>query len=147
MSATEIELEPANPPIDPVPAIVPTQIVGTPIIDNTLVRQVFNKVVESIHTRKFDASTAIRMILTVMAAAEKVKNLTGAQKKELVVDVIDMIINDSGLVKPEDREIMSMLIQQVGPSVIEVAIDASHGIGNLNIGKIKKFFKKLCSCQ
>ena len=106
----------------------------------TLVEQVYKQVVRSIRKRKISVGDISLLVVNVMGAVEKLRYLSGQEKKELVVEVVDMIVEN--FVGEEDKDAVSLAVRTILPSLIDTVVQVSKGLGNLN----KKSLKKMFSC-
>lgn len=107
---------------------------------------------ELVFNTKLDESIIFRMIIRMMELVERYTNLSGQQKKEMVIKTFKRIVDEES--KKLNNENLKLLIKMISGSVIENMIDmivsASKRELNLNkksgLGKISLFFKSLCSC-
>jgi hypothetical protein len=102
--------------------------------------------VKSIHHEKITALNVIYITTELMQLVQKYKELTGTQKKLMVVNVIKKLIN-SQVDCPEDRLALTIIVDTTLPIVIDNLIDAMKGNLKFDKDKTVSFFKKyLCCC-
>ena len=91
--------------------------------------------------------TNIIVIATeLIQIVEKYKDLTGPQKKMLVVNVIKKIVN-AQTISQETRTVLNTIIEFTLPTVIDNLINAINGNIKFNKEKVQSFFKKyICCC-
>lgn len=93
---------------------------------------VFENIKASIVGKSFNVTTFMLLIPRCMEAVEDFPELTGAEKKALVLDVLSKLIDEIPL-KDEDRALLKTLILNVIPTVIDTVVASSLGQFALNI--------------
>lgn len=114
------------------------------------VDKIFNtskKTIGNITDKKLDLGLVIQWGSIIMQAVEKYPELSGADKKDLVIIVLKRLVEEFDIGESEG-EIIDILIDNAMPIVIDLVVSASKGELGLNkiSMKIKKFFKKICKC-
>jgi len=74
------------------------------------------------------------LILKLMNEANKLKNMTGSDKKKLVIDILRVTIEEA-----VSDDILEMVLKEMVPVLIDKFIDISKGVD------LKKF-KSWCVC-
>lgn len=108
----------------------------------------FDQAQKIVEKRGLNMKNIVFIVTHLMQVVEKMEGLSGPDKKELVIDVIDKIIEISDL----DDELKSSLqtfIDSTLPSTIEVIVSASKN--QLNLNKVVKRGSKIldamkCKC-
>ena len=100
---------------------------------------------KSVHTSKITPSNIIIITTEIIQTVEKYNNLTGVQKKMVVINVIKKLVNTQ-FDTDEDKKAMNIIIDLTLPSIIDNLISAINGDFKFNKEKVNSFFKKLCCC-
>lgn len=104
--------------------------------------RLYGEVKKIIGNQKLNRSNIVVILLSLMQSVENYKNLTGLQKKTLILDTLNNVIND---IIDDEQEAMELklLVQLTLPSVIDTFIS----IDKKKIAiKIKKGCKSIFSC-
>jgi hypothetical protein len=101
--------------------------------------------VKSVHTSKINPSNIIIIATEIIQIVEKYDNLTGVQKKMVVISVIKKLVNTQ-FDTNDDKKAMNLIIDLTLPTVIDNLISAINGDLKFNKEKVKSFFKKLWCC-
>ncbi len=110
---------------EPLPEIVPQN--GSVAVTQTLLDSAYTQVMATIHKGTLDPSDLILLTATAMQFAQSQKQLSGQQKKELVISVINQIIDGSGLVAPEAQAACHLLVSTTLSMTIDTIVSASQG--------------------
>jgi len=89
----------------------------------TDVEKIFNVIVKMYETMKVDNNSMVFLIMKIMELAEKTKE-AGIVKKQMTIDVLNMIVDKTDLVEQEQKESFKMLINLTAPSIIDGLISA-----------------------
>jgi hypothetical protein len=111
---------------------------------STLFDDVYANVYKTIKKKSVDSGDIIRIVASAMVVVQKYPELDGATKKQLVIDVLSKIVDDSGLVKDEDKEACHLLIQVTVPVVIDTIVSAYNH--EIDLKKVKSCFAKCFGC-
>ena len=102
--------------------------------------KIYNEVLEGIHTKSVDPSDLVVISTSAMQIVQKYPNLTGSDKKRLVIDVMSKLVSESDLVSEEQQEDAQAFLQHALPNMIDTVVNAyQHKI------KLKKVGQK-CGC-
>ena len=102
--------------------------------------------IKAIHSERVTAVNVVLIATELMMVVEKYKNLTGKQKKMLVVNVIKKLVN-SQVDTLEERNALNIIIDFTLPIVIDNLVSAVNGQFTFNKEKTVTFFKKyICCC-
>jgi hypothetical protein len=94
--------------------------------------QNFLKLTQKVGFIKLDKNNIIQSLHSIMEAVEVIdKNLKGSNKKDLAIKTIKWLVDVQPNLSPDEKLILSTLIDQVVPPAIDVIIDVSKGISNL----------------
>ncbi len=99
-----------------------------------------------VHHEKITPTNIIVIATELMQIVEKYKELTGPQKKMLVINVIKKVVN-SQVDSEETRNALNTIIDFTLPAVIDNLVSAINGEIKFNKEKVQSFFKKyICCC-
>jgi len=96
--------------------------------------QIYDAVKASIGARRVTVASVTIMITTAMVEVERIKTLTGPEKKELVLHAIGRLVDEIPAAQ-EDRAAIKSAVTLFGPSIIDTIIAASKGQFVLNVGQ------------
>ena len=101
----------------------------------------YQKLENMMENKTFDSTTIVSIIIELMQFVENYKDLSGKEKKDLVLYVLDLFIIDN--MTEEEANKIKLFIQATLPSLIDtiVSIDKKE----LQI-KASRSFKKILSC-
>lgn len=102
----------------------------------------YNEIKDVIKNGELTRSNVVFILLTLMKSVEKFKNITGIQKKAIVLDVLNTFIDENISDLTEASE-LKLLVQLTIPSLIDtlVSIDTKE----IKI-KLKKSCKSILWC-
>jgi hypothetical protein len=107
-----------------------------------ITNEIYNHIT-SIHQDKITAINIVAITSELIQLVEKYKNLTGMQKKNLVINIIKKIINN-GSYTDEEKVILNVIVQNTLPTIIDGFIDAINGLFNFTKNNVK--YNKLLCC-
>lgn len=89
----------------------------------TDVEKIFNVVVKIFSTMKVDNNSMVFLIMKIMELAEKTDE-AGIVKKQMVIDVLNMIVDKTDFVEHEQKDSFRMLINLTAPGIIDGLVSA-----------------------
>lgn len=100
--------------------------------------------VRGVYDERASVSSLIKMVTIAMKLVDGYKDLTGAQKKQIVTSIISRISTE--LVKDEKTSSeVKLFIETILPTMIDVIIDAARGeLGQALKARAEGWRKKLC---
>ena len=101
--------------------------------------------VKSIHSEKVTPTNIVLIATELIQLVEKYKQLTGIQKRTLVINVIKKLVN-SQIDTEEDKKAMNLIIDLTLPSVLDNLVNAINGNLKFDREKAKSFFRKYFCC-
>lgn len=107
----------------------------------TLFDEIYSKVLKMIKTKSVNASDLVTITTYAMMVVQKYPGLTGPEKKQTVTDVVIKIVNESGLLNPEDQAAANMFIE----ITLTIIIDTIKSAYNHDFD-LKKIKANWCSC-
>lgn len=107
---------------------------------DTRILEVYNSLKVKALIKKVTVTDVLYIIVEAMILIEKIRGLTGSQKKEFVISIVTKLCKDQGISGPEVETVINI----VAPIFIELIISATNGLMNLNKEKIKGCFTKCC---
>ena len=105
----------------------------------------YNIVKNFIKDDSINVNNLLDLAVTGMEAVEDITTLSGSEKKELVIMVIQKLIKESDILDDDKKSLLGT-ITDIIPKAIDIIIQISKGKTNLNKGidAIKKV--KFCCC-
>jgi hypothetical protein len=127
--------------------IVKTDIVETNNSSNVLLNNLeeLYKYIKTIHENRITTLNIILITSELIQIVEKYKNLTGSQKKMLVINVLKKIINEQ-VTSEEEKLALNLIINNVVPQTIDGFVDAINGVVKFTKNIKPNFFKKIFCC-
>jgi hypothetical protein len=114
------------------------------MVDTQYIESVFQEIKTLFQNETLDSSNLITLAVRAMELVEKIPNLTGSDKKKIVIQVVKLMVEETDLSK-KDKNNLGLIIDTTLPITIDLVIAASRGFLDLNTFKIK--MKKLCKCS
>ena len=108
----------------------------------SVVDNLYEEVKDIIKDRVITPENIIQVVITCMKLVEQNKNLSGSQKKVIVLRVVELLINDI-ICDDDTRKNLEMVVTTVLPNLIDVM--KSLDIGKISI-KIKKKWNEIFTC-
>ena len=110
------------------------------------------KYVKSTSSGKITSLNIIMILNNLMQIVEKYNNLTGGQKKMLILDTLKLVINEQYDNSPEsliEKQILFMIIDNTMPYIIDTIVSSING--DIKFAKknesISSLFKNLFCCK
>lgn len=116
---------------------------GNSLLDK--MEQLYNYVKKTLGAQKINATSIIIITNNLMQIVEKYNDLSGNQKKMLVIDTIKRIINETINDELEKTNLL-LIVDLTLPKVIDTIISAINGDLKFNVNKVKNSFQKLFFC-
>jgi hypothetical protein len=101
--------------------------------------------IKTVHDKKITPLNVVVIATELMQIVEKYNNLTGVQKKMLVINVIKKVVNNQ-VDSPEEKAAINLIIDVTLPIVIDNLVSAMNGTLTFNKEKAISFFKKIFFC-
>lgn len=92
-----------------------------------------------------DENNIVEYIIRIMSLVEQQKNLTGIEKKAVVIEILLRLVDSYDKLSEESKQKLKLIIRTIAPSIIESIIAASKGLIAVN-KKIEESSKKCCFC-
>lgn len=99
-----------------------------------LVNQGYDAIQHLFKSGKFNIVTVTPAVAILMKLMETYPNLSGIEKKRLVIAVLQKAVDESDF-SDEEKAISKLVIEQIVPDVIDLVVSAAKGNLNLNIKK------------
>lgn len=109
------------------------------------IEQLVNYIKSTIGDEKINATNIIIISTNLMHIVEQYKDLTGFQKKMLILDTIKKIINQN-VSDVQERMSLMMIVDMTLPQVLDTLVSAVNGNIKFEKDKIVSCFKKLFCC-
>nr|QBK86362.1 MAG: uncharacterized protein LCMAC102_01570 [Marseillevirus LCMAC102] len=108
--------------------------------------EIYSKVLKTIKTKNIQVSDLVIIATSAMTIVQKYPILTGTEKKTLVIDIIQKIINKTDLLPENQKQPASFFIEFTLPTLIDTIVSAyNHDIDlkKLGVGCLKCIFKRI----
>lgn len=102
------------------------------------------KHITSIHKENITPSNIVILATELIQLVEKYQNLTGNQKKMLVINIIKKYVNEQNG-SEDDKKALNLIIDLTLPNIIDNLIKAING--EINFNRAKSFFSKFICCK
>ena len=80
-------------------------------------------------------------VMELIETMKEIKEMKGAQKKELCMDCLHWLVDHSSDLSEEDKQTLHTLVDNVAPSAIDLLVAVSKGMTDLVVNKLEK-----CDC-
>ncbi len=90
----------------------------------TLLEDTYKKVMTTVTKQKLTIGELSGIASVSILLVQKMKNLTGSQKKEMVVDLVIMVVDKTDLISEADKPMAKIYIDTVLPTVIDELVSA-----------------------
>lgn len=87
-------------------------------------------------------NNVIDYVMRVMTLVEMNSKLSGFEKKTVVIEVINKLLDESKNLTPEAKNSLKLIVNVVVPNVIEAVVSATKG--NTSINNVVGVEKKCC---
>ncbi len=84
--------------------------------------EIYSKVLRTIKTKEIQVSNLVTIATSAMTIVQKYPTLTGTEKKNLVIDIIQKIIDDTNLLPEDQKQTAFLFIRFTLPSLIDTII-------------------------
>jgi len=108
----------------------------------TIFNILYKEVLSTIHKDSLGVSDLIPIATKIMELVQAQPRLSGSNKKELVLSIINKIIISSGLVPPESQLMCQTITSTVLPIAIDTIVNAYQG--KINLSKPSESGKTNC---
>ncbi len=109
-------------------------------IVSTQFDKIYKNVLNGIKTKNIDASDLVIIATSAMQIVQKYPELTGEDKKRMVIDILARLVDESDLVPAKYQDASLIFIQYTLPNMIDAVVNAyQHKI------KLKKVGQR-CGC-
>lgn len=110
-----------------------------------LIMSLVNKLKTSFEQYSLNENNMIDYVMRVMTLVEMNNKLSGFEKKAVVIEVINKLVDSSSSLSDESKTSLKLIIRVVVPGVIEAVIASSKGLTNINKQQVETEIKKCCS--
>ena len=110
-----------------------------------LIMSLVSKLKTSFDQYSLDENNMIDYVVRIMTLVEQQKNLSGFEKKAVVIEVLTRLVDDTNKLSSESKAALKSIIKIVVPGVIETIVAATKGLISVN-KKVEESVKKCCFC-
>jgi len=107
------------------------------------VQQIYDNIKAAYEANQIDGGSVVNITINTMELVEVLPNLSGPDKKALVIRVVKMLIDNSEL-DPTLKGSLDMIVQLTLPTIIDAIVAATKNGFDLNTFKTR--LAKWCSC-
>lgn len=111
----------------------------------TLIMSLVGKLKTSFDQYTLNENNMIDYVVRIMSLVEQQQNLSGFEKKAVVIEVLTRLVDDSNNLNSESKTVLKNIIKIVVPGVIETIVSATKGLISVN-KKVEESVKKCCFC-
>lgn len=104
-----------------------------------------SKLKNSFDQYSLNENNVIDYAVRIMTLVEQNKNLSGFEKKAVVIEVLITLVDGSSSLTDESKIALRNIIRVVVPGVIETVVAATKGLVSLN-KNVEEATKKCCFC-
>lgn len=110
-----------------------------------LIMSLVSKLKTSFDQYSLNENNIIDYAVRIMSLVEQHKNLSGFEKKAVVIEVLTRLVDDTNKLNVESKTALKSIIKIVVPGVIETIVAATKGLIDVN-KKVEEAVKKSCFC-
>jgi hypothetical protein len=110
------------------------------------IEQMVNYITTTIGSEKINATNIIIISTNLMLIVEQYKDLSGYQKKMLILDAIKKYINEN-VSDPQERISLMIIVNMTLPQVLDTLVTAINGNIKFEKDKVISWFKKVFCCS
>jgi len=110
-----------------------------------LIMSLVTKLKTSFDQYSLDENNMIDYVVRIMTLVEQQKNLSGFEKKAVVIEVLTRLVDDTNKLNSDAKVALKSIIKIVVPGVIETIVAATKGLIAVN-KKVEESVKKCCFC-
>lgn len=108
-----------------------------------IAQQLYLHLKKIVANKKVDANSILNVTLSAMLFVESYKTVTGEQKKEMVLQAIERVVNEIPNLEPETRANLNLVMKLTLPGFIDNIIKVNNG----ELSVINNECMKKCSCN
>ena len=124
----------------------PAEILVEPKLKTSKIyEECFSKLLDSIQEDDLTIANIINVITRSVEITEKYNELTGLEKKTMVLRMSVMAIKEADI-KNEIEDALIDFVNTAGPSLIDTIIFVSKGKLAVNVKKLKLYFFRIFKC-
>lgn len=105
------------------------------------IKKIYNGVKKSFNEKTITTANVVVLAVQAMQLVEKLPNLAGSDKKNIVIQVVKLIVDEFEL-DADTKAAIHLIIDTTLPMTIDLIVSASRGAFGLNSLKTK--LAKLC---
>ena len=91
-----------------------------------------NQLKSGLNQYSLNENNMIDYVMRIMTLVELNNKLSGFEKKAVVIEVINKLLDDSSSLTPESKSSLKLIANVVVPNVIEAVVSATKGNTNIN---------------
>ena len=104
---------------------------------------IYNQIRQGFDNYQIDENNIVEFVIRVMTLVEQHKNLNGLEKKAVVLEILQKLVDSYDRLNDSSKEKIKLLIRAVVPGIIDTVVMATKGILSIN-KKVEEVVKKSC---
>jgi len=109
----------------------------------TATEKLYEELKEILVGAKLNASNLTVILVNLMKIVERYPKLTGSQKKEVILDAINMLIDDQND-NVEDTEILKLLVKMTLPNLIDTLVSIDRKQLTIKLKRLTGYIFSSC---
>jgi len=131
--------------VDIVPVIHKDENVNTVEVSESVktMEIIYNQIRQGFDNYQIDENNIVEFVIRVMTLVEQQKNLNGLEKKAVVIEILQKLVDSYDRLNDGSKDKIKLLIRTVVPGIIDTVVMATKGILSINT-KVEEVVKKSC---
>ena len=97
----------------------------------------YDQIAAIIGNKKVTASNIIYLAGSAMQIVENAKEMTGPEKKELVLNILKEVVRKQRSIVEDEKQILYMMIDQLVPGAVDLVVAGANGELGINEAEIR----------
>lgn len=106
---------------------------------------IFNQIRHGFDNYQIDENNIVEFVIRVMTLVEQQNNLNGLEKKAVVLEILQKLVDSYDKLNENSKDKIKLLIRSIVPGIIDTIVMATKGILSIN-KKVEETVKKSCFC-
>jgi hypothetical protein len=109
------------------------------------INSIYVQLREGFDNHQLDENNIVEFVVRVMSMVEQQKNLNGMEKKAVVMEILQRLVDSYERLNYDSKDKIKLLIRAIVPGLIDTIVMATKGVLAVN-KKIEEVVKKSCFC-
>lgn len=97
----------------------------------------YDQVAAIVGNKKVTAENVVYLAGSAMQIVDKQKEMTGLQKKNLVINIIKEVVRNQKSIKKDEKQMIYIMIDQLVPGAIDLIVAGANGELGINENEVK----------